>query len=184
MNLFRARIAPSMVLLTAAPLLFAQDDSIEAESAPNPLPYQIIIKPQATLSDLRELIVQVEDDFYGVFNEINIDDAYDIYCYEYVPTMSHIKQRACEPLFMIDARGLNASEALFNLISADGDGGNSRPGSTPLFSPSEMRNHESPNYEILQEKMEEFMRTDKEFSEIGSVLGKLKARLQNRKKRK
>ncbi|PCJ19683.1 MAG: hypothetical protein COA96_16175 [SAR86 cluster bacterium] len=181
MKLHQIQIAGILSLL-APTLVMAQNSSTETDSTASSLPYQITIRPEFTWSDLRKLIVDVEDDFYGKFNELNIDDAYDIYCYKYVPTMSHITQRVCEPLFMIDARGLNASEAAFNLVSPAGDGGHSGPGSTPLYSPSEMRNHEGLNYEVLQEKMEEFMHTDKEFSEIGSVLGKLKYRLQNRKK--
>lgn len=139
------------------------------------MPYEIVITPTIRRSDLRGLIQLVEEDFYDKFNELNLDDAYDIICYEYVPTMSHIPKRQCEPIFMIQARGRNASEAAFALASKYVD----QQASAFVLSPRGLRTVKGGEYEILQEKMETFNRDNEEFRSIGSVLAQLKARLEN-----
>lgn len=146
-------------------------------------PYEIVIRRNHTRSDLRQMIEKVEEDWFARFNELNSDDYYDVYCYEYVPTMSHIKQRVCEPLFMISSRSDNASDVAFLL------GGrstiwatNSQNSSAISLPPQAMRKEKHSDYEILEEKLAEFMRNDEEFHNIGNVLGELKYRLKNYKK--
>lgn len=157
----------------------AQDDS-ESNSTQQSarLPYEVVIHPTVTRSDLRELIVDVEDDFFARFNELNIDDEYDVYCYEYVPTMSHIKQRVCEPIFMIRGRGDNAAESAYILGSLC----NCRfgpQGNAFAMPPATMRKEKSTEYETLQEMMEQFTRSDTQFRSIGNALAELKSRLEN-----
>jgi hypothetical protein len=77
--------------LSAQDTTEAQDTSIakEAEAATR-LPYQVIVTPTISRTGLRELVADVEEDFYEQFNELNIEDNYDIVCYKHTPTMSHI----------------------------------------------------------------------------------------------
>ncbi len=45
--------------------------------------------------------------------------------------------------------------------------------------PQVILSNESPKYETLQEKLEQFIRTDEEFRSIGNALADIKARLEN-----
>ncbi|GJM12380.1 MAG: hypothetical protein DHS20C12_07830 [Pseudohongiella sp.] len=159
-----------------APFSSAQDAaSAEVSETFDRLPYEVVVTPLVKRSDLRRLIVQVEDDLFARFNELNLDDAYDVICYEYVPTMSHISKRQCEPLFMVQARGANASAAAFGLASKYVD----QQLSAYLNAPVAMRSSKNTEYRILQEKMEELNRTDIKFRSIGMALEDLKGRLEN-----
>lgn len=150
------------------------DESMPVESKP----YEIVITPTVTRTDLRGLIQTVEDDFFSRFNELNIDENYDIYCYKHTPIMSHISERVCEPLFLRRARGENSSETLFLLGSASKDAVNQSSGSANFLTPDVMRRDKRKDFETLQEKMEELNQTDEELRSIGSVLAQLKARLE------
>ena len=160
----------SIVLLSSASLL-AQDAPAtdEVEQTAN-LPYEIIITPQITVGDLNGLIQQVTEDFIARFNELNIDDDYDIECYDYTPTMSHIRKRICEPAFLIEARADNSKEYVDTLING---------GAGFLFSSKQLVKDKDREYETLQQKFDEFTRSDKDLRGIGLVLGALKERLEN-----
>ncbi|GJM12379.1 MAG: hypothetical protein DHS20C12_07820 [Pseudohongiella sp.] len=143
------------------------------------LPYEVVVRPNVTRGDLRNLIQGVEDDFFEKFNELNIDENYDIVCYKHTPTMSHISERVCEPLFLIRARGSNASESAFLGGSQGKDAFNQSRGSAFLDTPDIMKRVKKKDFEILQEKIEELNRSNEELRSIGSVLAQLKSRLEN-----
>ena len=82
-------ILSSLLLLPA--VVIAQDSagSNVADTAAEPqqsagatrsgrAPYEIVITPTVTRTDLRTMIQTVEDDFFARFNELNIDENYDI----------------------------------------------------------------------------------------------------------
>ena len=73
------------------------DDVIELTQQASSLPYEVVITPTITRLNLRKLIVDVEDDFFEKFNELNLDDDYDVACYKEKITISHITTRICEP---------------------------------------------------------------------------------------
>ncbi len=139
-------------------------------------PYEIVVTPTLSRAGLRDLISNVEEDFYEKFNELNTDDSYDIVCYKYNPTMSHISRRVCEPTFMLKYRGDNASQATFLLGS--GSVSTRSSGLASLKTEQQLFSENKKNYERLQELMEEFTQTDTEFRQIGEVLGELKYRLE------
>ena len=133
-------------------------------------PYELVITGRPTRGHLRRLIVEVQDDFFARFNELNHDDAFDMRCYKYTPTMTHISRRACEPLFIIKERERNASDTAFSL---------SQPYAiTFLESPRIMRNNLQSQYEILVNKMEELARQDKQLGDIRAVMAELYFRLE------
>ncbi len=136
-------------------------------------PYEIVVTPTISRMSLRSLIVQVEEDFFAKFNELNIDDDYDIVCYRFLPTMSHIPKRVCEPNFYIMTRSENSAEYL----AAYGACKTCVNAPPILMSRKGLRNETGKRFETLQEKMEELNATDAEFNSIGSVLAKLKSRL-------
>ena len=49
-------------------------------------------------------IVDEENKIFSMFNELNSDDKFDIFCDNIAPTGSHIKQRVCEPRFVTETR--------------------------------------------------------------------------------
>lgn len=165
----------AIILLSSAPTL-AQDTPVTNDTKQKAkLSYEVVISPTITRGPLRELVVQVEDDFFAKFNELNIDDAYDVLCFMQGSTDSYITKRICEPKFIINARSQSASEAGNALGRLGKYGGYLDP---------VIQSDMSPKYETLQEKLEQFTRTDEEFRSIGNALVELKAQLENYGKNK
>jgi|FLOH01.1.fsa_nt_gi hypothetical protein len=161
------------IILLSSASVSAQDapatNATKQQAKPS---YEIVISPTVTRGRLRELVVQVEDDFFAKFNELNIDDDYDVLCLTNKSTESYIPKRVCEPQFIINARNLSASKA----GNAIGKLGQFNDG---YLQPQVIQSNESPKYEILQEKLEQFTRTDEEFRSIGNALAKLRIQLEN-----
>ena len=161
----------------------AADQSAETTSTAtdgsDALPYQVVVKGRISRLRLRNMIEEVEEDFFAKFNELNADDAYDVYCYKYTPTMSHISKRICEPRFQIMERGLNAAEVAHILGCSGYCGDTAGVASSVLYSEEDLHRVVKPDYEVLQEKLEELTRTNPEFRQIGDVLAELKYRLEN-----
>ena len=162
----------------------AQDDSARQDRMQAArLPYEVVVTPTITRSDLRKLIVDVEDDFFAKFNELNIDDDYDIACYKEKITMSHITTRICEPWFMIKARADASAEMTYRLGTTFATGPfGAAVGSQPapmIYSVREMRKKMAGEYETLQDRMEQFTRSNIEFRSIGNALAELKSRMES-----
>ncbi len=167
----------SWVLLTLSVATSAQEPSPTTTAEALDKPYEIVITPTISRAGLRDLIAGVEEDFFTKFNELNIEDAYDIVCYKYTPTMSHISRRVCEPIFMLKTRSDMASRVA-TLLGSKWVGTRT---SADMFHTSdhELVKEKRDDYRILQELMEEFTQSDREFREIGEVLAQLKSRLEN-----
>ena len=143
-------------------------------------PYQVVVTGQLTRSRLRNLIEDVEEDFFAKFNELNTDDAYDMYCYEYTPTMSHIKKRACEPLFLIKYREQQTNDQLHNLSNGQiGQNVGLALSGIYLEKTQLMAKSQSRHYEILIQKMEDLTQSNQELGEIADAMQQLKLRLEN-----
>lgn len=169
-----------LIFLLSSALVSAQvDTATDDTKLESNLPYEIIVRADVTKVALRSLIVEVEDDFWARFNELNIDDHYDVICFKYTPTMSHIRKRACEPNFYRMERAENASAYMFGLGGANTGIPGSAKASSFLLSGTALRDEVRTGLEILQGKMEELTRTDLEFRLIGNALGDLKDRLEN-----
>lgn len=168
MNAYEASLLAATFILVSPSMLGQDGSDVEGELVE--VPYQIIVTPQATRRDLRQLIVEVTDDLIARFNELNLDDDYDISCYKFRPTMSHIRKRVCEPVFLTDARSENAQEVARTFATG---------GFAWLLNHWELRSEKIGDYEILEEKFDEFIRTDEELDSIAYVLVELKARLEN-----
>ncbi len=177
-------ITLSAIALFCPSLSFAQQtEESSTQQNESEKPYEVVITSKPSRAYLRGLIEDVEEDFFEKFNEFNDDDMYDMYCYEYTPAMTHIKRRACEPLFMIKYRSQQSGDALF-LMSAGGSGGTTNSLGSKLmgvYLPTEveMRRHQDRYYKTLTEKLEEAVRTNQEIGEIASVMEQLKYRLEH-----
>lgn len=155
------------------------EENVESQEAAS-TPYEVVITSKPSRAYLRDLIEDVEEDFFAKFNEFNDEDMYDMYCYKYTPAMTHIRKRACEPLFMINYRSKQSSDAMFLMAG----GGNStsigeRMAGVYLPTEREMRRHQKRYYETLTQKLEEAAATNQEIGEIANVMMQLKSRLEN-----
>ena len=68
-----------------------------------------------TFFSLRMQIVEEENKLYGMFNELNSNDDFDIECENIAPTGTHISQRVCEPRFVIEMRASMAQDWLLGI---------------------------------------------------------------------
>ena len=82
----------------------AQDEPATAEAHPEDVGYadleEIIVTAPRTLRSMRAEIEEVQDRAFALFNELNIDNDYDIVCRRETPTGSHIPVRVCRPRYV------------------------------------------------------------------------------------
>lgn len=82
---------PGMAIEAAAPS--GQDEAIE----------EITVIGQRSLISLRLETSAAEDVMFGLYNELNTDDKYDIVCRTDTRVFSHIKGKSCRPEYAWDA---------------------------------------------------------------------------------
>lgn len=118
MRLPLPRLLQLTTLLCASSLAAQNDDHPAPAIAPQTaiiLPTEIVVTPLMNRRDIRSLISKVQEEFINRFNQLNRDDDFDIECYKYSSTTSHIRKDVCEPKFLRRARAADASLAGFNL---------------------------------------------------------------------
>lgn len=64
---------------------------------------EIVVIGDRSTYTLRQMIIRAEDRIYDLFNTLNDDKKYDIFCYMEAPINSHIKRRYCRPKFVDEA---------------------------------------------------------------------------------
>ena len=145
------RLLVAALLLVPIHVALAQDEEGE-----------VIVISELSRAEVSQFIEEAEDQFYAIFNANIDDDDYKITCRKESPTGSNIPVRMCEPAFMIRARAENANTFGFNA-------GVVVPDKAILTSVE-------PEYERLQEMMEQMTREVPEFAQIASILTQLRAR--------
>lgn len=74
----------------------AQDAGAEPADAATDEPMdEITVVGEKTLLNLKYAAYQAEDDFFTLFNELNENDEFDVYCDDESNTNSRIKRRSC-----------------------------------------------------------------------------------------
>lgn len=73
---------------------------------------EIIVTAPRTLRSMRTDIDEVQNRAFALFNELNVDNDYDIVCRRETPTGSHIPVRICRPRY-IDRLEADASQEFF-----------------------------------------------------------------------
>jgi len=126
---------------------------------------QIVIEDLSP-PQLRNQIKRIESEFYRVFNASVEDKQLAINCYDYTPTGSNIREEACEPQFLTDARGQNVNDVRF--------------GVDVLLSPQELRQRLALEYEALTAAMTKLNQESRYFSELNSILAALREELEMR----
>ncbi len=111
---------------------------VTIDQEPLPMEELTVVAPQS-LASMRNELIRVEDDVLAVYNNLNDDNDFDIYCRKETPTMSYIAIRVCRANF-VDRL---TAEAASNFI-----------GSSAYDDPTgELRYYES----LLREKMATLM---------------------------
>lgn len=105
------------------------------------LPEEITVTGQKLFSALNKQIRAAEDAMYGLFNELNDDDLYDIRCIWEAPIGTRIRKRNCRPEFVNRA----TSEEAQDFIAQVQGFGNNNP--TPVM--AQLAFH----YPVLADKM-------------------------------
>jgi hypothetical protein len=124
---------------------------------------QIVID-DLTAPQLRDEIKKFESEFYRVFNTLNSNDEMDIICHRFNPTRSNIKREVCEPQFVIDRRGQNATD-----YQNDRD---------DLLSPIALQHDLDIEFKALTEEMDVVAKQNSYFQDLGNILADLRARLE------
>ncbi len=140
-------------LLCVCPLLLslAQDDEGE-----------VIVISELNRAEVKQFIEEAEDQFYEIFNTNVDDDDFKISCRRETPTGSNIPIRVCEPKFMVDARARNANNFGFNAGVVEAD--------------RSIRAAVEPQYQQLQQRMEQMTQEIPAFAQIANILAQLRAR--------
>jgi hypothetical protein len=85
-----------LVLLPLLPLSgLCQPDPVQTEK-PSETIEEVIVRGSKSLIELKHEMYRAEDTLYDLFNSVNIDDQFDIRCYEEAPTGSKLKVRVCK----------------------------------------------------------------------------------------
>ena len=105
---------------------------------------------------LRAEIENIENEFYRVFNAIVDYEQLEVHCSTYTPTNSHIKQRACEPKFLVEAR----DENLMNWQNT----------TDVLQTPRELRSEMAAEFEGLTVAMNVVLQESQYFRELNRIL--------------
>lgn len=174
----------SSVLLSASVfcsgLLLAQDQIAPASQSSSALPTEIIVTPRMNRRNLRSLISQVEEDFVKRFNELNLDDDYDVECYSYTSTGTHLTKAICEPRFFRDTRREDAQRAAIDM--------NHEKKGAPILARLELLQVQSDEelalgvkqkYAVMQEKVAQLTNSDEALKILIKNLNELNYALEN-----
>ena len=108
----RFGIALAGVLVFSAPAALAQDaDESSGESIE-----EITVVGQKTLLNLKFAAQRAEEDFFKLFNELNDNDEFDVYCDKDSNTYSRIKRRRCWSPFEREIE----EDAMRDMVGASG----------------------------------------------------------------
>ncbi|MCG8415651.1 MAG: hypothetical protein MI746_15655 [Pseudomonadales bacterium] len=124
---------------------------------------EVIVIAELNRAEVSQFIEEAEEQFYAIFNANVDDDDFKISCSRQTPTGSNISQRVCEPEFMNKARADNANAFTFNRGTE--------------LSENEIRTSLQPQFDLLQEKMQQMTTENPEFAQIANILTQLRARL-------
>ncbi len=65
---------------------------------------EIVVYGEKSLNKLRRDQDKAQDKVFALFNTLNSDDEFDVLCTYEAPIGSHIKERFCEPNFLVEMR--------------------------------------------------------------------------------
>lgn len=94
-------VAGTTLLLTLATAGLCQDTTEQdSQPAQDETIDEVTVYGTKSLHTLRIELHRAEEKVFAMFNELNLDDAYDIHCEEKIPIGSLTKRRLCAPNFL------------------------------------------------------------------------------------
>jgi hypothetical protein len=101
---YGTRVVGTALLLTLATAGLCQDTT-EQDSPPaqDESIDEVTVYGTQSLHNLRIELHGAEEKVFAMFNELNLDDAYDIHCEDEIPFGSLTKRRLCVPNFLREA---------------------------------------------------------------------------------
>ncbi len=108
-RVFQGAIGTALVSAALASFLAFQPESAAAQETELE---EIIVRAPRTLGSMRVEILKAENNALALFNDLNDDDDYDIYCARETPTGSHIPQRVCRPRYLVRLESRAAQDFL------------------------------------------------------------------------
>lgn len=159
-----------LLLASTSAAVPAQETAPESTPASGErLPEEITVTGQKLFSTLNRQIREAEVAMYGLFNELNTDDLYDIHCRWDAPLGTRIRAHSCSPQFLSRANEENAEG--FLAMTRGEAGGNPVPVQAQLDF----------HYPILETKMKELVRSNPELFDAIMQLNSLREALEARK---
>jgi hypothetical protein len=112
-------LATLVALLALCRVAWSQEDADSAQATPRDVADDIeeltVIAPQS-LESMRQELVVAENDVLNVFNALNDDDDYDIYCTEESSVGSYIPVRTCRARFVDN----ETAQSAYDFLSGSG----------------------------------------------------------------
>ncbi len=84
---------------------------------------QINVIGERSLLTMRNEIIREEDTLYRMFNDLNSNDKFDIFCRKQSNTHSRIPKRSCEPQFLTNQRQQSSRHSISEMRQAFSDEG-------------------------------------------------------------
>ncbi|MDG2175827.1 MAG: hypothetical protein P8M72_06835 [Gammaproteobacteria bacterium] len=152
-NLIFRNLAIFCLLLTGISPSIAQETTQEPPEAIE----EITITQQRPPSLLRREIIQATENVYDLFNSLNDDDEFNVYCYEEYILGSRIKERFCHANYIENA----LSNVATDYVNGQQGDPESVPGATPHLIQAEIRLKNR----ILGEKMLELSNNNRQLND-------------------
>lgn len=150
------KICMSLLLgLSMSATVLAQD------SAAPDIDGEVVVIADLSRSEIDDAILEIEEDFYRVFNAGNDDRAFDVVCRTETPVGTHFSQRVCEPNFLSRARTRNINDHQLGEIR---------------LSESALRDSLAAEFAELARRMEALAQSSPQFVELAGILQTLRAR--------
>ena len=122
------RIVALMVLVSAGGVALAQNEPVasgRSAGSPTGQAGDEVIVTGKQLGELRVEVERARERAWGIYNDINSSNDFDVLCSDETRTFSHAKQRICQPRFEGRITSTAAKEymaALFTVCPAGRDG--------------------------------------------------------------
>ncbi len=155
-------VQASAVLLASAALALQPSSAMAMEASAAETPEEVIVTGRQTRRQLQVRIELAQDRMFGLFNELNDDDRYDIKCTVDTVTGSLISQRVCRPEFLRKTIELNARAFLAGIQGAVTEDGGTL-GSSAAYAPVPQAEINY-RYPILREKMSALVEQNSDFA--------------------
>lgn len=150
----------TLFLSLAVPVLAQPAVAMEAPAGEKP--EEIIVTGRQSLTQLKVQIELAQDRMFGLFNALNDDDLYDIYCYGETRTGTLLSQRECRPVFLRKAMEQYGKAFLAGVQGMSAFVGEQGFANVVAMEPQAAINR---GYPILKEKMNALVEQNSEFAE-------------------